>query len=411
MYIDSLHVENVGPFTKLDVQFNPKMNVIIGVNGIGKTSLLRCITNCLTQQYLENMRLRKDAMLKLNCVENDQKIIYGADKLVIKDQEYRHFSLNNWDLTVEPGYSKKLLFEDKNYNLLAIGAYRYFSYKKIEGMKRETLHLERRRNYIYNNPNYLEGTTMPDIKQWMINRYFQIEKEWAIIERYNWDAIISKLQIIAPNESKFKFVKIGRDLEPVFSVNDNECYLEELSSGFKSILSIVFMIVDWIEGINENDSAKIDSAFGTVLIDEIDAHLHPTWQATILDSLRTLFPNLQFIVTTHSPNVIMSVKKGEVIVFNNNDGIVSLSPDNRAFGGWEVSSVLTDLMQAPGLNYVDITQKIKDINQAYEENNLEKFKDLLNNLSDVLNPSDPIIKVYKIRLSELILRNDTDTED
>lgn len=406
MYIETLHVENVGPFKKLDVQFNPQMNVIVGVNGVGKTSLLRNITNCMTNFYMENTRLHKDAQLKLNCVIEDGKITYGADRLVYKDQEYRHFDANNWNVTSGEGYKTQMIHEDKSYNLLAIGAYRYFSYKRLEGMRREGVHLERRKQYLRNNPNYLETMAMPDIKQWMVNRYFQIDKSWAATERNNWNTIMSKLQVIAPRESQFKFVKIERDLEPVFSINSSECYLEELSSGFKSILSIVFMIVDWIEGVNEGNAAKIENATGTVLIDEIDAHLHPSWQATVLESLRVLFPNIQFVVTTHSPNVIMSAKKGEVILFNNDNGIVSLSPDDRSFGAWQVSSVLSDVMQAPGLDYISIASAINDINLAYDEKNLEKFNDVLEYLEDVLNPNDPILKVYHIRKGELILRND-----
>lgn len=64
MHIENLHVENVGPFEKLDVQFNPKMNVIIGSNGVGKTSLLRCLTFSMTNNSLEIVRFRKHAVIK-----------------------------------------------------------------------------------------------------------------------------------------------------------------------------------------------------------------------------------------------------------------------------------------------------------------------------------------------------------
>ena len=406
MYIESLHVENVGPFNKLDAVFNPQMNVIIGVNGVGKTSLLRCITNCMTNIHMENIRLRKDAMLKLNCRIDGKGVTYGADRLVDKDQDYRKFNANNWNVTPADGYEKKTIFEDKVYNLLAIGAYRYFPYKLMDGMKRELIHSERRKRYLRENPNYLESMAMPEIKQWMVNRYFQIDKDWAIRERENWNKVMSQLQLIAPRESEFKFVKIERDLEPVFQLNGSQCYLEELSSGFKSILSIVFTIVDWIEGINEGESAMIDKAVGTVLVDEIDAHLHPSWLMTILESLRKLFPKIQFVVTTHSPNVIMSAKPGEIIMFSNNDGNVNLAPDNRSFGAWKVTDVLTDVMQSPGADYVCISDAIAEINKAYEAGDLKQYQKVLEHLKKVLNPNDSILKVYNIRLSELTLRHD-----
>lgn len=406
MYIESLHVENVGPFNKLDASFNPQMNVIIGVNGVGKTSMLRCITNCMTGAHMEYIRLRKNAMLKLDCKIDEKGITYGADQLVDKDQDYRKFDATNWNVTPTYGYDKEMIYKEKDYNLLAIGAYRYFSYKQMGGMKREALRSERRKLYMRENPNYLESMAMPDIKQWMVNRYFQIDKDWAAKEKSNWEKVMSNLHLISPHDTEFKFVKIERDLEPVFQLNGSECYLEELSSGFKSILSIVFAIVDWIEGVNEENTINIHEATGTVLIDEIDAHLHPSWQMTILESLRKLFPNIQFIVTTHSPNVIMSAKPGEVMIFNNNDGIVDLKPDKRSFGAWQVAAVLTDVMQSPTADYVSITDAIAEINKAYEEKDLKKYRQVLEHLKVVLNPNDPILKIYNIRLSELILLHD-----
>ena len=404
MYIESLHVENVGPFNKLNVQFDPKMNVIVGANGVGKTSLLRCIVDSLTNNSLEIMRFRQGATIKMNGVVGDKKYTYGAENLVDVDQTYRHIDIQRWQLTPDEGHTGSIMHADKDYYLLAIGAYRYFDYSLINGMTREGNQVEERRQYRNNNPRYLEATPMPNIKQWMINRYFQIDKDWAIIERSNWNAIMSKLGAISPKGADFKFVRIERDLEPIFSLNGDECYLEELSSGFKSILSIILNIVDWIEGVNEGETMKIENAEGTVLIDEIDAHLHPSWQSTILSSLREIYPKLQFIVTTHSPNVIMSANAGEVLLFNNDNGIVNVTPDGRTFGVWQFNDILTDIMQAPGLDRIDIVPVLNDLNRCYDEKNVKMFETILKDIAGILNPSDPILKVYMLKLSELKLK-------
>ncbi len=55
---------------------------------------------------------------------------------------------------------------------------------------------------------------------------------------------------------------------------------------------------------------------GIVLIDELDLHLHPRWQRRVVDNLRETFPNLQFIVTTHSPFIIQALRPGELIDLN-----------------------------------------------------------------------------------------------
>ena len=57
-------------------------------------------------------------------------------------------------------------------------------------------------------------------------------------------------------------------------------------------------------------------------------------------------------------------------------------------------------------DYVSISDKIAEINDAYKEKDLERYRQLLGKLSEVLNPNDPILKIYNIRLSELTLRND-----
>lgn len=403
MYIESLHVENVGPFNKLNVEFNPKMNVIIGANGVGKTSLLRCLAYSMTSNYLENVRFRKHAVIKANGVIGEKRYTFGAENLVDEDQKYRESGVVRWSLTPDTGRIGEIMHKEKDYNLLAIGAYRYFSYKQIGGMTREESVKDERINYQNNNPRYLEAQPMPDIKQWMINRDFQIVKDWAISEKKNWDWIMSKLNIIAPKGTSFRYLRTERDLEPIFEVNRSECYLEELSSGFKSILSIVFNITDWIEGINEKENSDVKEALGTVMIDEIDAHLHPSWQSTVLTSLKEIFPKLQFIVTTHSPNVIMTAKAGEVLVFNNSDGNVDMKPDERDFGAWQFNDILSDIMQAPGLDRIGIVDQLSELNKAYKEKNVQQYQKLLAALERVLNPNDSILKVYRLRLSELLL--------
>jgi hypothetical protein len=357
----------------------------------------------MTNNSLEIVRFRKHAVIKANGVIGDKKYTYGAEDLVNEDQKYRQINVARWSLTPAEGRIGEIMHKEKDYNLLAIGAYRYFSYKQIGGMTREGNIKERRNNYQANNPRYLEAQPMPDIKQWMINRYFQIDKEWAKVEKSNWEWIISKLNTIAPKGSSFEFVKIERDLEPVFKLNGSECFLEELSSGFKSILSIVLNITDWIEGVNEKEKSNVKDALGTVLIDEIDAHLHPSWQSTVLKSLKEIFPKLQFIVTTHSPNVIMSANAGEVLVFNNIDGNVNIKPDERDFGAWQFNDILSDIMQAPCLDRIAVVDKLAELNKAYSEKNVRLFQKLLTSLESVLNPNDSILKVYRLRLSELLL--------
>lgn len=88
---------------------------------------------------------------------------------------------------------------------------------------------------------------------------------------------------------------------------------KELSDGFHVYLSLVTDLARRAVMLNEQDGGEAPSKVeGVVLIDEIDLHLHPRWQRVVLDGLRKVFPRLQFVVTTHSPQVLSSALNRQV---------------------------------------------------------------------------------------------------
>lgn len=100
--------------------------------------------------------------------------------------------------------------------------------------------------------------------------------------------------------------------------NENRVNVEELSDGYRSVLSMTFELIRQLSRVYEyhsifdpDDNTRI-LAPGVVLVDEIDAHLHPTWQRRIGLWFRDHFPNMQFIVTTHSPLVCQAATVGTV---------------------------------------------------------------------------------------------------
>jgi len=90
-----------------------------------------------------------------------------------------------------------------------------------------------------------------------------------------------------------------------------------LSDGQRTILTMVADIAYRAAVLNSHlgEKAALETP-GIVLIDEIDLHLHPEWQRTIVEQLKTSFPKIQFIATSHSPIIIQSLKPGEVINLN-----------------------------------------------------------------------------------------------
>lgn len=94
----------------------------------------------------------------------------------------------------------------------------------------------------------------------------------------------------------------------------------ELSDGFHVFLALVADLARRAVMLNEQDGGEAPSKVeGVVLIDELDLHLHPRWQRVVLDGLRTVFPRLQFVVTTHSPQVLSSALNRQVRLIRNGE--------------------------------------------------------------------------------------------
>ena len=346
MIIEGLHVKNTQLFTEMNIRFNEKCNILAGPSGCGKTSALVCIAQCLSGNF-EYSRFGEGAELWVDLSKDSKAYRIGLGAGSFGAAEYRRVNIKEWVPPPVDGQQRISLGAYEATELqsspLFIGARRKFTYYYAQGIQREKQRDEALAEYIGRGILSLCGEYETSIKQWLISRDFMIEKEWMALEKQNWERFITQLPKIAPPESHFSYVKTGRDFEPVFSVYGKECYLEELSAGFQSVLFLVMDIFIWIESLMEGDSRLAVNAKGTVLIDDLDIHLDPEWQQTIRQGLLDLFPNLQFIITSNSPHLLASLGPGEVIIMpkNHTKPVYNLSPEERSFA---------DCPRTPGTN-------------------------------------------------------------
>jgi predicted ATP-binding protein involved in virulence len=237
----------------------------------------------------------------------------------------------------------------------------------------------------------------------MINRYFEIEKEWAHNYKQNWDWIIGNLNVISPYGDNFTFKEIKKDLEPVFLLNGKECYLEELSAGFQSVLSLIFAIVEWIESINEENNILIQQAEGTVFIDELDVHLHPEWQIIVRNMLDKMFPKLQFVLTTHSPHLIASAQSGEIIKIPSGEDTINIRSNDKSYSGWSTDEILEDVMEVKNLENKEYNMVLKKTMEYIANRDIVNIKRSIEKLEQIVHPNNTIVIEMKIKLAELIL--------
>ena len=151
-------------------------------------------------------------------------------------------------------------------------------------------------------------------------------------------------------------------------LNSEELYsFNNLSDGYRNTLAMVADIAHRAARLNPQlmDKAAIETP-GIVLIDEVDLHLHPKWQRTVLNDLRKAFPKIQFIASTHSPFIIQSLKPGEVIDLNSklpaDTEAETASPAPREpFSDQSIEDIVEGVM---GVKMPSRSQRLQQMNEA-----------------------------------------------
>ncbi|MQB04540.1 hypothetical protein DXT91_10405 [Agrobacterium tumefaciens] len=123
----------------------------------------------------------------------------------------------------------------------------------------------------------------------------------------------------------------------IFNLSGHRGSLSELSAGYQTIIGICADIMRLL--FERWDT--ISSATGIVLIDEIDAHLHPRWAMRIVYALREAFPQVQFIVSTHNPLALRGLRNNEVALLRREGNVVLLDQDLPPIEGMPVDELLT----------------------------------------------------------------------
>ncbi len=164
------------------------------------------------------------------------------------------------------------------------------------------------------------------------------------------------------NELLSRQAKVGISPQHQLTVTDNgrEQPLRDLSSGYKSILTLASDILDVIHVVWQG--ATSGQAF--ILIDEIDAHLHPAWRLKVVEALRTTFPRSQFLLTTHDPLTLRGMNSDEIrILDKSGSGSDVRTVDDVPLSGLTIDQMLTS--ELFGMKSTDDPERAAQLDEYY----------------------------------------------
>lgn len=311
-----------------DIEFeqNQKIYCVIGKNGIGKTQLLENIAKSIFYRHsifdsnknnfnYGGIFLQKIINEKLKDEFLSLPIEIYVNDIQIKDKEskpWRYTKLENIYINESDNFvcDKPIVFigaKNRGFtknidpdNIKILGNYQN---RFIESIKR-TL-------------SYINGYGLEheEIANWFVSRVI-INPNFVIKSQDKRNEVVTVLKLMEKLEPSLELVvpndKGGYSLSMIYHEGQlciNNIPFDKLSTGFVSIIKIFQEIVAGYGGwSNISDLSQVD---GIVFIDEIEPHLHISWQTKIINILKKFFPNTTFYISTHSPLVLAGLKDGE----------------------------------------------------------------------------------------------------
>jgi uncharacterized protein (DUF2235 family)/ABC-type multidrug transport system ATPase subunit len=300
-------LQGVSIFDDFTYSFNPRLNVLLGKNGYGKSHLFRMLALLLLrdQEKAEGYFRMKDfrSLANLRLEQSGSKMDLEVD-----------FNASGFPDGIGIGQIP----------MLAIPDVRFVDQSKDDFGKAEgkTTDLKKDGASIFISQEPMRGLIENFFHELGL-RYF---KDHQSFESPIFDLVKSVVRELTDTEFKFDGVKMNETrltINVITEGNLEEAHpLQKSSQGTLSVLIIFGLIYRYLESVYKEQSIapeELIKQHAIVLIDEVDAHLHPHWQQKIIRLLRDTFPNIQFFITAHSPIVVAGCWESEVAVLRSGE--------------------------------------------------------------------------------------------
>ena len=363
MPLKKLYLSDLGPFGEIEFDFDDQVNVFTGANNSGKSTALMALGEIAVYPFSLPTKLLRPVSAKFS-IELDQPGNTYEGTLPI-DLSIEHQLLGCGALMSSIGYSSFVP---------AIRRSTDFRATTPTTTKRDGNHFEaheefhKREALIETEPTHVDDDA---VVQKIIEIDYRAYRTGSPAIRKivdNTVAIASQVTEGFP----IRFARVDEDAEglfPQFYTPDGVVPLNVLSQGTQSLIQWIAHLVIGLAEYYDYPS-DFESRPGVLIVDEIDAHLHPSWQRRIIPTLTEHFPNLQIFCSTHSPLMLAGLRTGQVqLLDRDNEGKITVSRNEQDIIGWSADEILRsflDVESPTDLETLNNIQRLQELRQLGE---------------------------------------------
>lgn len=435
MKLKTLTLSYYRGFEQLDLEFCDEVTVIAGVNGIGKSGILKALRQLLSHFEENVFGMKKNVLLEAADVQIGNKsmslgvkahalgdrVDVQLGRTLIPESEFSEIqerieklrqdiryhpkrSSEAIGLEVEIGFLEDRLrgFDDSE-SIYAPGfkgreaadeplpVFAYYSVNRAFTDLPKKLLSAKPLSAEAAHENSLTGgrVNLNDFANWFrvaVNR----ELGKSTSGEKLWKSLESTIEAILPEFRDLKLEQTEGRL-PSFSIVKNgvRFSLKQLSDGERALLALATDLTQRLSLANPNLEEPAKQGMGVVLIDEIELHLHPRWQRQVLRRLQEAFPNCQFIVTTHSALVLGEIPSDCVRFLEPNEetGRIEAYIPLESFG-LDANRVLDELMGASERNK-QVLKELTDLFRLIDDEKFDQARDAMEPLEKILGENEP----------------------
>ena len=430
MKLKNIKISNYRCFKEAEIDFDDHITLVVGKNGAGKTAILDAVAVSVSTFLLgidggvSRSILKDDARYEfhdLNGTIDPQhqfpvSIESTGDCLNQQNVKWiRSLNSESGKTTIKDageltGLAKKaqnqIMTGDKSLVLPLIS---YYGTGRLYAQKKEKRNLKSLTEF-KRQVGYVDCMAAESNEKLMLN-WFQMQTMKSLQEQQKTGILGRPLLLKTVEKAicrSFERISGARNASLIFDLDTHRLVLEfesadgnvqkfamdEMSDGYKNTLSMIGDIAYRMAVLNPTLGDQVlEKTPGVVLIDEIDLHLHPQWQQTILSDLHAIFTEVQFIVSSHAPAVINSVPREQIRILDQGEIYM---PAAQTYGR-DANSILREVMNVSE-RPADIKQRM-DLFYAYmDENNYKEADKVLTEIEAIVGTTDPDIAAARTSL-------------